>query len=617
MSTARDQSYWARRISRRKLVRGAALGGAGLAGVALIGCGGDDDVTPAPGTTPRTTPAPGTTPTPTPAVAEPERTRGGVMRGVFLGNGHGDSVDVHRNFADPVSWISNFVLNKVVRYSNPDTGELEGDLAETFETPDAQVYTFKIRPDVKWQDTPLTRGRQLTAEDIKWHWERQQGTTLLDGSTANFRHASFYRQITKIDTPDDLTVVATLTEPNGTFLDRLASYFSMVPNREATERFEADHRTITEEAMPATGAYTLKQWRVERDWTLERNPAYFKKDEVLLDGWIYPYGLFADPAAHRIAFEQKQVDHFGSPDPSLTKAIIEANKGNMWESLSGVANTVFLHLNMNHQFKDIRHAQAVNLAFDRRAIFQAFHQGLGQVSGPVPWLQEGYALRPEELVQLDGYRPNRDEDTQKARQLWDAANGAALGQIDIKTEASWQGVWPDTPQVMPDMLNQALGVRQFISTRATYDEDIIPNLANGNFPNWFAWTSAVTGPDPRAGLFNTFHSEGQGNFQKVNNPDLDRLLGRAMLTADYEEGVDLVRQAQRIMLDKGQYGNVVLYNYISRGAGWNYFHGNSKVAPTDAEPGQGYNISAGHLAPEKVWIDPNDPSYQGRTRVTL
>ncbi|MDP2328851.1 MAG: hypothetical protein Q8M79_12315, partial [Dehalococcoidia bacterium] len=38
----RTSHYWSRRVSRRGVIRGVALGGAGLAGAALIGCGGDD-----------------------------------------------------------------------------------------------------------------------------------------------------------------------------------------------------------------------------------------------------------------------------------------------------------------------------------------------------------------------------------------------------------------------------------------------------------------------------------------------------------------------------------------------------------------------------------------------
>jgi ABC-type transport system substrate-binding protein len=167
------------------------------------------------------------------------------------------------------------------------------------------------------------------------------------------------------------------------------------------------------------------------------------------------------------------------------------------------------------------------------------------------------------------------------------------------------------------MLNEALGVTQFTSTRTTYNDEIIPNLSNGTFPNWFAWTSQVTGPDPRTGMSQAFHSASTTNFQKVNNPDLDKLLEDALIQTDLPTAVDLSRQAQRLVLENGQFGNVVLYNYINRSAGWNYYHPNVKALPQGGEPGAGYNIFAGHLAPRNVWIDPQDASFAGRPNVTL
>lgn len=616
-----DDNYWLRtatmrRLSRRRFVGSSAAAGAGLAGLTLVGCGDDDDDdTPDP-SGPTNTSAPGTTPTSAPTTAPDAVKRGGILRGVNLGGNVFDSVDVHRAFGDPTSWLSNYVLNKVVRYSNPDTGEIEGDLAEDFETPDAQTYTFKIRENVFWQDTPLTNGRQLTAEDIRWHFERQAAGLLADGTETPFRHQTFYQTITNIDLPDEFTIVVTLDSPNGTFIDRLAAYFSAVPHRETTEQYEADHRTLNEAAMPATGAFTLKQWRANEEIKFEANPKNFREGQPNIDGWIYPI-LFEDPNAYRLAFEQKQVDGWGSPDPSLTLSVIEENRDNMGEYLTGVANTIFLHLNMNQQFKDVRHVRAVNMAFDRRLMIETFHQGLGQVSGPVTWLQEGYAVPPAELNEYDGYRTDRDADIQAARQLWEQADGAALGEINIKVPDTWLGLWPDTTQVLPAMLNQALGVTQFVSTRTTYNEEIIPNLSNGTFPNWFAWTSQVSGPDPRSGMRQSFHSESTSNFQHVNNPDLDALLDGALLETDYERSVSTVRDIQDILLENGQYGNVILYNYISRGARWNYWKGGVKVPATRDAPGQGFNIFSGHLNGGTWWIDTDDPSYQGRPQITL
>jgi ABC-type oligopeptide transport system substrate-binding subunit len=159
------------------------------------------------------------------------------------------------------------------------------------------------------------------------------------------------------------------------------------------------------------------------------------------------------------------------------------------------------------------------------------------------------------------------------------------------------------------MFNEALGVTQFKSTRATYNDDIIPNLANGEWPNWMAWTSQVNSPDPRNDLMAAFHSAGSANFQKVNNPELDKLLEDAIGTADLDDARESVLKAEDILLKNGMYGNIILYNYILRSAVWNYFGSNYKEPPAAGKPAIGYNLFAGHLASRNVYIDPKDPSY--------
>jgi len=220
-----ESNYWQRwaknRLSRRRFLATAATAGAGALAYTMVGCRESR---------PSATPAAQETPT--------GPTRGGIVRTVLLGGNVFDSVDVHRAFGDPTSWLSNYVLNKIVRYKNPDTGEIEGDLAERWEIIDGANYVFHIRRNVFWQDTPITGGRQLTADDIRWHIERQREGKLSDGSQASFRHQSFYQQVVRVETPDQFTVRVTLQQPRGTFLDRLANYFSTVPNREAMERFE-------------------------------------------------------------------------------------------------------------------------------------------------------------------------------------------------------------------------------------------------------------------------------------------------------------------------------------------------------------------------------------------
>ena len=610
-----QRNYWLRkgpagRVSRRRFVGGAAVAGVGAASLGLVGCGDDDDEGGAQATT-----APGQSGTAAAgspsAAASPGAAvvKGGVARSVFLGGTQFDSVDVHRGQRDEIGWLTGSVLSKIVRFSNPDSGDLEGDLAEKWETPDATVYTFNLRKGVKWQNTPLTKGREFTSADIKWHVERQAAGLLTDGTAATFRFKSDFAGI-KVETPDDYTVKMTLPAPNGPFLGRLAAFFAGVPNRETTEKFEGSHNTLTEEAIPGTSGYLLKQFRTGKDIILQKNPDYWEKGYPNLDGAINPWGLFEDPNAYRLAFEQKLVDAWSSPDPSVTKKVLDDNKSTMFETLTGVSNTVLMHLNVHKQFKDPRLVKAMNMAVDRRAMIQAFHQGLGQVSGVVPWLQEGFAIKPDDLIKLPGYRTDRAQEIKEARELWAAGGGPALGDVDIKGIETWTSVWPDTFQVIAKMFNDNLGVSQFKSTKATYNDDVIPNLAKGEYPNWIAWTNAVNSPDPRLSLYSSFHSKGSQNWSRVKNAELDKLLDDSLVAADLTKARSLVLDAQKILMDNAQYGACVLYNYISRTARWNFAHTPLKTQPQGGKAAAGYwNTAGAHLAFKDSWLDPKDPSY--------
>lgn len=593
-------------MGRRGFLAAAGATSAGLAAFGAVGCGDDDNTskntaTSAPSGTAAASPA-------TSATAASTAVDGGIYTSV-LGGTQFDSVDIERASRDEVAWLSNYVYAKLLRFSNPDAGDLEADIAQKWETPDAQTYTFNLRNDVKWQDTPITNGRQFTSADVKWHIERQAAGVLQDGSKAQFRFQSDWAGV-KVETPDDFTLKLTLPKPNAPFLGRLAASYGGIPNREATLKFEKTHTVLTPDAFPATGPFTLEQWTTGKDILLKKNPNYFRKGEPHLDGIKIPWGLFEDPNAQRLAFEQKLVDSWAAGDPSATKAVIDAHKGEMVESLTGVSNTVLLELNMNTQFKDLRLIRALNMAIDRRDLIQKFHQGLGQVSGPVTWLQEGWAIAPADLIKYEGYRTDRAQEIKDARALWEAGGGPALGDVDIHGIDTWTSVWPDTSAILIKMLNDNLGISQIKSTRATYNDDVIPLLAKGSFVNWMAWTNAVNNPDPRLDLLAWFNSTGSYNFNRANNPELDKLLSDSVSTPDVNEAKSLSLKAQDIILKNAQFGTIVLYNYISRTAVWNYLHANLKTPPSDGKPASGYwNTAAGALTGKSVWFNPKDPTY--------
>src|SRR5438477_111961 len=54
----------------------------------------------------------------------------------------------------------------------PGTFPVEGDLAESWTQPSETIYVFKLRRGVRWHPKPPVKGRELTAEDVKYTVER-------------------------------------------------------------------------------------------------------------------------------------------------------------------------------------------------------------------------------------------------------------------------------------------------------------------------------------------------------------------------------------------------------------------------------------------------------------
>jgi len=155
-------SYWKRTLSRRRMLAGGSVAVAGVAGMALAGCGDDDDddngssngnsnLTPI---------------SPTQNTSE-QPVKGGTFR--FLTN-VGSILDPHRTNTPAESLqVWGAIGNTLVRFSTKNVGSIEGDLASALpEVPaDGLTLTFKIRPEAKWQQrAPYLR------EHFKWTKDR-------------------------------------------------------------------------------------------------------------------------------------------------------------------------------------------------------------------------------------------------------------------------------------------------------------------------------------------------------------------------------------------------------------------------------------------------------------
>ena len=107
--------------------------------------------------------------------------------------------------------FAGLVGSRLVRYAFPDEASgpsdmsLKGDLAESWaSTPDARVWTFKLRQGVKWHNVAPLNGREFVAADVKYCFE----------AYAKEGAQSFtFQEIEGIETPDKYTVRVHLKTP--------------------------------------------------------------------------------------------------------------------------------------------------------------------------------------------------------------------------------------------------------------------------------------------------------------------------------------------------------------------------------------------------------------------
>src|SRR5262247_2049502 len=132
----------------------------------------------------------------------------------------------------------------------PGTFPIEGDLAESWTQPNETTYIFTLRKGVRWHPKPPVNGRELTADDIKYTYERFL-TIPGNGNKGTLE------TIDKIEAVDKYTVKFTLKEPYAWFLDALASTSTWIIAKEAVEQFGDLKKP---ESVVGTGPWMLERY---------------------------------------------------------------------------------------------------------------------------------------------------------------------------------------------------------------------------------------------------------------------------------------------------------------------------------------------------------------------
>ncbi|GAA4725325.1 ABC transporter substrate-binding protein [Brevibacillus fulvus] len=388
------------------------------------------------------------------------------------------------------------------------------DLADSWQVAeDGKSITFKLHQGVKFHN-----GREMTAEDVKYSFER-----ILNPDTGSVAK-SYFTSIDSIETPDPSTVVFKLKYPDASILANTTSSFAAIVPKEVAD--------LNTEAV-GTGPYKLDKMESGQYVILKKNPDYFQKDLPKVD--TIKFQIMKDEAERMAAIRAGKVDV--AQVSADTAKILEKSKN---VTIKSYQSSEYSYLGINvakKPFDDVRVRQAISYAVDRNQIVQTVWKGEAVMSGPVSPAQTAWAVDPATF-------PSHKLDVAKAKQL--LAEAGYPNGFDTVIE---------TASTYPDMIESAQVLQQQLKAIGINAE--IKQLEWANYIE--TWKSKdmtmlvgrnTSGIDPDRSLRYFFATDGTANVWNYSSKQLDDLVQKALQTTDEAARKQLYEQAQQLVVDE-------------------------------------------------------------------
>ncbi|HEX9441443.1 MAG TPA: ABC transporter substrate-binding protein [Roseiflexaceae bacterium] len=405
-------------LSRRRFLRlVAGLGATGAMGQLLAACG----AAPTPPAAAPTSQAGPTSPvtvnqnaTPAPnSVAQPTAASAGTAGGTFVFSRASDSDNL-----DPVTqdgnidiWIFMSIYDQLVRVNEAGTA-LEPGLAEKWEvSPDGLTYTFHLRKGVTFSD-----GTPLKASDVKFSVNRAK-TNQKSGWTFTLE------PLKDIATPDDSTVVMTLSQPWAPFLSDIAMFNSSIMSEAFVKKIGEEK--LVEQTL-GTGPFVLSEWKKGEYITLKKNDKYWDKGLPYLDQ--LKITVVPDDNNRILQLQGGEID--GMYDVPLNRVgdLEKDDKLTVNKFVSTYNNFIALNTR-NAPLNDVKVRQALNYATDKQSLIKVVTFGIGEVSN---------SFMPNGALYWNKDQVGYPFDLDKAKALIKDSSIPSGGKIAIQVQAGMQ-----------------------------------------------------------------------------------------------------------------------------------------------------------------------------------
>jgi oligopeptide transport system substrate-binding protein len=416
------------------------------------------------------------------------------------------------------------------------SGALEKGIAESVEiSPDRKTYTFRLRPSVWSNNTPLT------SYDFEYAWKKILSPHFNTPFTYLFYPIKNAELVKKGIVPMNQVGIQALTDnmlkvelesPSAHFLEFLAlPIFSPVCRQ--VDINEPNWPSEESARYICNGAFKLEKNHKDTSYVLTKNPFYWDRGRIHLDRVIVTTSHYTQ---NYEMFLQNKIHWIGAPWGAWEKNF---KPGDQDERLIYQDNGVYWCVcNTKHPF--LKHPKI------RKALAYAINRGqlLDTLQYPS---RPAYSPLPDTHSQIKQPFPEEEAASLFAEALEES--GLSRDTLPPLTISYTQRTIHAKPaaEFLSSQWKQKLGLKTIIDG-ADY-KTVFSKLTSGDFDitliRWHQWVN-----DPFYTLNFFANSDEPMNFSKWSNADLQGLLFRAQMEIDEDRTKLLLKQIEKMLIDE-------------------------------------------------------------------
>jgi len=433
-----------------------------------------------------------------------------------------DSIHPYNHSSSPIYGDWQHVMEPLVEL---DYGKKDyvGILADSWQF-QGNKWVFKLKKGIKFHN-----GAPLTSKDVAFSIEKMR-----DEKGGSLQAPNF-KDVTEVQTPDDLTVVFVTKQPLAIFLDRLENRFIL--SKVAGDKFGDK---LYDNPI-GTGPYKFVSYQRGGNMVFTRNDDYWGGKAAIKE---VVFRKVTEDAARLAALESGQADFINNvPDHEVAR--LQKHPRIQIDKMEGL-RMFFLAFNMAFKPWDNKLVrQAANYCVDAPAIIKNIFDGIGYpINGPVG----------ANVIGADPKLKRYPYDPQKAKQL--LAQAGFPNGCDIQLYYS-AGRYPKDKEVCQvvaaQMVKGGFHVELISQEWALFWDK--QGVNGGKLPFYYIGRGSLTDADT---LYDQYFRIGTTKRTNYSNPELDKLIDEQQKTPDQKKRVTILQRAGKIIMDEATF--IPLYN---------------------------------------------------------